>query len=180
VVKESEEGISSLRTYAETEAPKLKAAIDKLAETYETLEQARKEKTETLKAEFIAPLEDLLVSFKERQKELKDVENAKKEVEKAEKKYDKENVKPAEKKDPAKLDAAKAQLDAAKKNLAVQEKESDAANKKFEAEKTETLKKVLDNIVSVEKKFHESMLKKIKELEQKASTLGAKSTTSET
>jgi chromosome segregation ATPase len=177
VVKESEEGINALKKFAETEAPSLKAAISTLASTYESLEAARKEKTAKLRANFITPLEELLVSYKKRQEELKDVEAAEKELEKAQKKYDKENSKPDEKKDTVKLATAKELYEKAKKELQVQQKEADIANKKFETEKLETLKKIINNIVTVERNFHESMLKKIKELEQKASAIGVKKTT---
>ncbi|TFG06530.1 MAG: hypothetical protein EU539_07390 [Promethearchaeota archaeon] len=180
MVKESTEGVNALRNYAETEAPALKGPISKLAETYESLEQARKEKTEKLKANFITPLEELLVIYKELRKEVKEVDAAKKDLEKAEKKFEKERSKPEEKKDADKLEAAKLHYEAAKKELEVQEKEADAATKKFEAEKSKTLKNVLDNIIKTEKNFHESMLQKIKELEQKASSLGAKPTTDPT
>ena len=155
LVKESEEGINALRKFAETEAPSLKAALNTLAKTYESLEKARQDKTAKLKADFITPLEELLVSFKKRQEELKDVEVAKKDLEKAEKKFEKEKAKPDEKKDTVKIETAKELYEKAKKELEVQEKEADIATKKFETEKLETLKKVLNNIVAIEKNFHE-------------------------
>ena len=170
VVIESEEGINSLRKYAEIETPALKTVVSTLANIYETLEEARKEKIAKLQANFITPLEELLVAFKKRQEELKTVEKAKKELDKAEKKYEKEKSKPEEKKDADKIELAKELYENAKKDFEREDKEAEVANKKFDIEKSETFKKILNNIVNIEKDFHENMLQKIKTLEKNTTT----------
>ena len=170
VVKESEEGINSLNKYAEIETPALKTVISKLAKTYESLEEARKEKIAKLQTNFITPLEELLVAFKKRQEEIKNVEKTKKELDKAEKKYEKEKSKPEEKKDDVKIEEAKELYEKARKDFEREDKEDEIANKKFDTEKSETFKKILNNIVNIEKDFHNKMLQKIKTLEEKTST----------
>ena len=170
VVKESEEGINSLNKYAEIETPALKTVISKLAKTYESLEEARKEKIAKLQTNFITPLEELLVAFKKRQEEIKNVEKTKKELDKAEKKYEKEKSKPEEKKDDVKIEEAKELYEKAKKDFEREDKEDEIANKKFDTEKSETFKKILNNIVNIEKDFHNKMLQKIKTFEEKTST----------
>ncbi len=170
VSKESLEGINALKTYAELETPAIKTVVSTLARTYESLEEARKEKIEKLQANFITPLEELLVAFKKRQEEIKNVEKTKKELDKAEKKYEKEKSKPEEKKDAVKLEAAKELYEETKLDFEREDKDSEIANKKFETEKSETFKKILNNIVNIEKDFHNKMLQKIKTLEEKTST----------
>ena len=169
VAKESLEGINALKTYAELETPALKTVISTLARTYESLEEARKEKIEKLQANFIIPLEELLVAFKKRQEEIKNVEKTKKELDKAEKKYEKEKSKPEEKKDAVKLEAAKELYEETKLDFEREDKDSEIANKKFDTEKSETFKKILNNIVNIEKDFHNKMLQKIKTLGEKTS-----------
>ncbi len=171
VAKESEEGINALKRYAEIEIPGLKTVVSTLAKTYESLEEARKEKIAKLQANFITPLEELLVAFKKRQEELKNVEKAKKELDKAEKKYEKEKSKPEEKKDAAKTELMKGLYEEAKMDFERIDKESEIANKKFNTEKSEAFKKILNNIVNIEKDFHTKMLQKIKNLGEKTSTV---------
>ena len=166
VDKESKEGINALKKYAEVETPALKTVVLTLAKTYESLEEARKEKIAKLQANFITPLEELLDAFKKRQEELKNVEKTKKEFDKAEKKYEKEKSKPEEKKDAIKIEEAKELYEKAKKDFEREGKEDEIANKKFDIEKSETFKKILNNIVNIEKDFHEKMLQKIKPLEE--------------
>lgn len=174
VAKESLEGINALKTYAELETPALKTVVSTLARTYESLEEARKEKIEKLQANFIIPLEELLVAFKKRQEEIKNVEKTKKELDRAEKKYEKEKSKPEEKKDAVKLEAAKELYEETKLDFEREDKDSEIANNKFETEKSETFKKILKNIVNIEKDFHNKMLQKIKTLEEKTSTTNVK------
>ena len=174
VAKESLEGINALKTYAELESPALKTVVSKLAGTYESLEEARKEKIEKLQANFITPLEELLVAFKKRQEEIKNVEKTKKELDRVEKKYEKEKSKPEEKKDAVKIEAAKELYEETKLDFEREDKDSEIANKKFETEKSETFKKILKNIVNIEKDFHNKMLQKIKTLEEKTSTTNVK------
>lgn len=174
VAKESLEGINALKTYAELESPALKTVVSTLARTYESLEEARKEKIEKLQANFITPLEELLVALKKRQEEIKNVEKKKKELDGAEKKYEKEKSKPEEKKDAVKMEAAKQLYEETKLDFEREDKDSEIANKKFETEKSETFKKILKNIVNIEKDFHNKMLQKIKTLEEKTSTTNVK------
>jgi len=171
VVKKSEKGIDALKEFAKTEEPSLSDALSTLAETYEALENARREKVEKLNLQFIKPLEDLLVSFKTKERELDEAGKAEKKLDKVKRKLEKENAKPEDKKDPVGLNVLKKKHEDALKDYEREENQAKIAIDAFKKEKMETIKKILVDIVEIQKDFHQKMINKIENLEQKTTAI---------
>lgn len=171
VVKKSEEGIAALKEFAKTETHAMNDAISSLAETYETLENARRDKVDKLKWKFLKPLKELVLSFDNKERELKEAKKAEKRMNKAKNKLEKEKAKPEEEKDEIRLNSIEADYEDALKDYQREENEADIAISEFRKEKLETLKRVLINIVEIQKEFHETMINKIKKLEDMTSAI---------
>ena len=64
VVKEVKKTVATLESYAETETPSLGQAVGSLASTFDIIEKESTERVKRLREEYIAPLNDLLISLK--------------------------------------------------------------------------------------------------------------------
>lgn len=171
VSKESKEGIAALKNYAETETPSLEDAVATLAATFELIEEARAEKVQKLREEFIAPLESLVEELSVLEKEKKEAASALKDVEKAEKKLSKLKSKPSEKLKPGQMDEAEAVLKAAEESLTKEEADVKEQTETFNKKKFETIKSILNKIVEIEKAYHEKILAELGTVKQKADSI---------
>ncbi len=171
VAKESKEGIDSLKAYGDTETPSLKEALTSLAATYEAIEAARTQKVVQLQENFIRPLTELLVGFKNLNTEIKQAESAKKDLEKAQKSLEKTKSKAPEKLKPGEAEKAEGAVKEAELKAQKEDTEAKAASEAFGTKKIEILKTVLQKLVDIEKAFHEKALSAITSVKEKATAI---------
>ncbi|MHA1294779.1 MAG: hypothetical protein ACTSQJ_19240 [Promethearchaeota archaeon] len=171
VVKEASEAILVLKNYATSETPSLEAAISELAKTFESIEDARKEKVSLLKEKFIEPLNDLLSGFNARQQEIKEAEVARKALEKAQTKLNKLKAKPKEKLKPGQKEAAEEEVKKCEEAYKKESEDVKIANEKFNRQKLETLQAILTSLHDIEKEFHEKALKLFGAVKEKAEAI---------
>ena len=167
VAKEVKKTVAVLESYAETETPSLGQAIGSLASTFDIIEKENGEKVKRLREEYIAPLNDLVISLQKLQTEQNEAQKATKEVEKAEKSLNKVQNKPKEKLKPNELQTAEMELKTAKEKAAKEEDDAKVAAEAFNKEKLETMQKVIKNMVDIETVFHKKILDSV-------ATVGAK------
>ncbi|MFW9895036.1 MAG: BAR domain-containing protein [Candidatus Thorarchaeota archaeon] len=171
VTREIKNTITALKAYAETETPSLGQAIGSLASTFEIIDAESTEKVKRLQEEYIAPLNELLVSLERLQTEQKEAEKATKELEKAEKRLSKAKSKPKEKLKPNELQTAETELNAAKDKLVKEESDVKAATEDFNRAKLETMQKILKNMVDIETIFHQKILDSVATVKVKAEAI---------
>ncbi|MFW9942870.1 MAG: hypothetical protein ACFFFT_17680 [Candidatus Thorarchaeota archaeon] len=171
VTKEIKTTVTALKSYAETETPSLGQAIGSLASTFEIIDKESSEKVKKLQEEYIAPLNELLVSLEKLQTEQKEAEKATKELEKAEKRLSKSKSKPKEKLKPNEIQTAETELKAAKDKAAKEESDVKAATEEFNRVKLETMQKILKNMVEIETVFHQKILDSVATVKAKAEAI---------
>ncbi len=171
VTKEIKNTVTALKSYAETETPSLGQAIGSLASTFEIIDKESTEKVKKLQEEYIAPLNELLISLEKLQTEQKEAEKATKELEKAEKRLNKAKSKPKEKLKPNELQTAETELKAAKDKAAKEESDVKAATEDFNRVKLETMQKILRNMVEIETIFHQKILDSVATVKAKAEAI---------
>ena len=171
VTKEAQEGINALKTYAAIETPSLEEAINTLATTLESIEQAREEKVNLLQEKFIRPLNEIVEQMKIKDAELKEAEKAKKDLEKLESKLAKLEEKPKEKLKPGQLDATKTSVSASQEAYKKEEAEAKAATEAFNKKKLEKMQEILKNLSEIEKSFHEKALELMGVVKEKAEAI---------
>ncbi len=171
VTKDINKTVTALKAYADTETPSLGEAIGSLANTFEIIETERNEKINKLREQYIAPLNDLIINLKTLQTEQTESAKAAKEVEKAEKSLKKSQSKPKEKLKPGEVENAEKALKAAQQKAEKEEADVRTATENFNKVKLETMQKVLQNMVDIEKTYHEKILTAISGVQQKAEAI---------
>ena len=159
LVKESKERINSLIDYSKVETPTLREAIESLGNTFENIDNAREEKIDQMMEKFIKPLNILLEEFKNLSAELHESDKAKKDLDKSKSKLSKLKAKPKEKLKPGQIENAESTVKEAEKENEIKEKEAKEASEVFNRKKLETMKQVLDDIITIEREFHEKVIK---------------------
>ncbi len=158
LVKESKERIISLMAYSKVETPTLREAIESLGNTFENIDNAREEKIDQMLEKFIKPLNILLEEFKTLSAEIRESDKAKKDLDKAKSKLSKLKAKPKDKLKPGQVEGAENAVSDAEKEVKNKEKEAKEASEKFNRKKLETMKAVLEDIITIEKEFHEKVI----------------------
>ncbi|MBN1801955.1 MAG: hypothetical protein JW891_10640 [Candidatus Lokiarchaeota archaeon] len=171
MIKSSKERISSLQNYAKVETPTLREAIESLGETFENIDGAREEKIDQMHDKFLTPLNDLLEEFKELSTELKESEKAKKDLEKAKSKLTKLKSKPKEKLKPGQMESAETAVKDGETKVQKEETEAKEASVQFNRKKVSILKAVLEDIITIEKTFHEKVINLINPAQEKAKAI---------
>ena len=171
VAKEVKKTVAVLESYAETETPSLGQAISSLASTFDIIEKENGEKVKRLREEYIAPLNDLVISLQKLQTEQSEAQKAAKEVEKAEKSLTKVQNKPKEKLKPNELQTAEMELKTAKEKAAKEEDDAKVAAEAFNKEKLETIQKILKSLVDIETVYHKKILDSIADVGIKADAI---------
>ena len=171
VTKEIKKTVDALKGYAETETPSLGQAIGSLASTFEIIDKENTEKVKRLQEEYIAPLNDLLISLEKLQTEQKEAQKATKELEKAEKRFKKAQSKPKEKLKPNEMQTAETELKAAKDKADKEESDVKAATEEFNRAKLETMQIILNNMVDIETVFHKKILDSVGTVKEKAEAI---------
>jgi hypothetical protein len=171
LTKEVKKTVDTLEAYAKSETPSLGQAIGSLASTFDITEKEYTEKVKRLREEYIAPLNDLLVSLQKLNTEQNEAQKASKELEKAEKHLSKVQSKPKEKLKLNEIENAEAEVKTAKDNASKEETDVKSATEAFNKEKLETMQKVLKNMVDIETVFHKKILDSISEVGKKADAI---------
>ncbi|MFX1380220.1 MAG: BAR domain-containing protein [Promethearchaeota archaeon] len=171
VTKEIKNNVTALKSYAETETPSLGQAVGSLASTFEIIDKESSEKVKRLQEEYIAPLNELLISLEKLQTEQKESQKAVKELEKAEKHLSKTQSKPKEKLKPNEIQNAEIELKAAKEKVAKEEADVKAATEEFNKVKLETMQEILKNMVDIETIFHQKILDSVATVQAKADAI---------
>ena len=163
--------VDTLEAYAQSETPSLGQAIGSLASTFDITEKEYTEKVKRLREEYIAPLNDLLISLQKLNTEQIEAQKASKELEKAEKHLSKVQSKPKEKLKPNEIENAEAEVKTAKDTANKEEADVKLATEAFNKEKLETMQKVIKNMVDIETVFHKKILDSIAEVGKKADAI---------
>ena len=171
VTKEIKKTVAALKGYAETETPSLGQAVGSLASTFEIIDKESMEKVTRLQDEYIAPLNELLISLEKLQTEQKEAQKATKELEKAEKHLSKARSKPKEKLKPNEIQTAETELKAAKDKATKEEGDVKVATEEFNKVKLETMQKILKNMVDIETVFHKKILDSVATVKVKAEAI---------
>ena len=171
VTKEIKKTIAALKGYAESETPSLGQAVGSLASTFEIIDKESTEKVKRLREEYIAPLNDLLISLQKLQTEQSEAQKAAKGLEKAEKHLSKVKSKPKEKLKPNEIQIAETELTTAKEKATKEESDVKVATEEFNKVKLETMQKVLKNMVDIETIFHKKILDSVATVKVKAEAI---------
>lgn len=171
ISREIKQTVTALKSYAETETPSLGQAISSLANTFEIIESERLDKVTKLRDEFIAPLNELVISLKKIQTEQGEAKKAAKEQEKAEKQLRKVKNKPVEKLKPNELENAESKLKAAQEKSDKEENDVKVVTEEFNKAKLETMQKVLKTMVDIESTYHQKILDSITSVKEKAEAI---------
>jgi ABC-type transporter Mla subunit MlaD len=171
VTKEIKKTVATLKSYAETETPSLGQAVGSLASTFEIIENESTEKVKRLREEYIAPLNNLLISLQKLQTEQNEAQKAAKGLEKAEKHLSKVKSKPKEKLKPNEIQIAETELTTAKEKAIKEENDVKVTTEEFNKVKLETMQKVLKNMVDIETIFHKKILDSVATVKVKAEAI---------
>ena len=171
VTKDINKTVTALKSYADTETPSLGEAIGSLANTFEIIESERSEKVKKLREQYIAPLNDLIAQLKILQTEQEESVKAAKGMEKADKSLKKAQGKSKEKLKSGEIEAAEKTLMAAQTKAEKEENDVRTATEEFNKVKLETMQKILQNMVEIEKTYHEKILAAISGVKQKAEAI---------
>ena len=161
VIKEAQESINALKTYADAETPSLKTTVNALVKKFENIEKTREEKANQLQNKVIDPLNKIIEEEKILNAKLKEADAAQKVLIKAENKLAKLESKPEEKQKPEQIDEAKAALKESEATNREADAEAKAAEDAFKKKKLELMKSILKNIADIERIFYEKALKQI-------------------
>jgi len=171
VTNEIKKTVAALKSYAETETPSLGQAVESLATTFEIIEKENTEKVKRLREEYIAPLNDLLISLQKLQTEQNEARKATKELEKAEKRLSKAQSKPKEKLKPNEIQTAETELKSAKEKTDKEESDVRVATEEFNKAKLETMQNILKKMVDIETVFHKKILDSVATVKVKAEAI---------
>jgi len=171
VTKEIKKTVAALKGYAETETPSLGQAVSSLASTFEIIEKENTEKVKRLREEYIAPLNDLVISLQKLQTEQNEARKATKELEKAEKHLSKAQSKPKEKLKPNEIQTAETELKSAKEKSAKEESDVRITTEEFNKAKLETMQNILKKMVDIETVFHKKILDSVATVKVKAEAI---------
>jgi hypothetical protein len=171
LTREVKKTVETLEKYAQSETPSLGQAIGSLASTFDIIEKENTEKVKRLREEYIAPLNNLLVSLQKLNTEQNEAQKASKDLEKAEKHLSKVQSKPKEKLKPNEIENAETEVKTAKGNASKEEADVKSATEAFNKEKLETMQKIIKSMVDIESVFHKKILDSIAEVGKKADAI---------
>jgi len=171
LTREVKKTVETLEKYAQSETPSLGQAIGSLASTFDIIEKENTEKVKRLREEYIAPLNNLLVSLQKLNTEQNEAQKASKDLEKAEKHLSKVQSKPKEKLKPNEIENAETEVKTAKGNASKEEADVKSATEAFNKEKLETMQKIIKSMVDIETVFHKKILDSIAEVGKKADAI---------
>ena len=171
VAEVAQEGINTLKIYADAETPQLKTSVSALARKIENIEKAREEKTKQLQKRVIDLLNKIVEEEKTMNEKLKEADVTQKAFIKAENKLAKIESKPEEKQKPGQIDEAKIILKESENAYRDADSKAKAAEDTFNKNRLDIMQSILSNIADIERTFYQKALKQIGA--QKAETISA-------
>lgn len=169
--KESNEAISSLKSYAQKESAAMQDALVGVSTALETIEKNRQDMVAKLQAEYIGPLNQLMEQWKGLQTTLSAAEKAEKDLESKQKDLEKKKAKPAEKVKPGEIEEAESKVQAATSANAQAKEQAASATAKFNELKVNTLKSSFHALASIEEEFYSSSAKMLGESAAKVNAI---------
>ncbi len=160
LIDDSQEGITALKNYADTESIELENIISSLKLTFKGIETLKKEKIEQLRKKFIIPLQEILDDYNAFTVKLNEVDKAEKAAERLRTKFDRKKTK----KSHEDLEETEFLLREAQDKYEKLSTEVEDMTGSISKEKIDKLLTILRGRIDIEKSFSEKSLELIKSI----------------
>ena len=160
LINDSQDGITALKNYADTESIELENIISSLKLTFKGIETLKKEKIEQLRKKFIIPLQEILDDYNAFTVKLNEADKAEKAAERLRIKFDRKKTK----KSHEDLEEAEFLLREAQDKYEKLSTEVEDITKSLSKEKIDKLLTILRGRIDSEKSFSEKSLELIKSI----------------
>ena len=160
LINDSQEGITALKNYADTESIELENIISSLKLTFKGIETLKKEKIEQLRKKFIIPLQEILDDYNAFTVKLNEADKAEKAAERLRVKFDRKKTK----KSHEDLEEAEFLLREAQDKYEKLSTEVEDMTESLSKEKIGKLLTILRGRIDIEKFFSEKSLELIKSI----------------
>ena len=160
LINDSQEGITALKNYADTESIELENIISSLKLTFKGIETLKKEKIEQLRKKFIIPLQEILDDYNAFTVKLNEADKAEKAAEKLRVKFDRKKTK----KSHEDLEETEFLLREAQDKYETLSTEVEEMTESLSMEKIDKLLTILRGRIDIEKFFSEKSVELIKSI----------------
>ena len=157
LIDDSQEGITALKNYADTESIELENIISSLKLTFKGIETLKKEKIEQLRKKFIIPLQEILDDYNAFTVKLNEADKAEKAAERLRTKFDRKKTK----KSHEDLEETEFLLREAQDKYETLSSEVEEMTGSLSKEKIDKLLTILRGRIDIEKFFSEKSLELI-------------------
>ena len=157
LINDSQEGITALKNYADTESIELENIISSLKLTFKGIETLKKEKIEQLRKKFIIPLQEILDDYNAFTVKLNEADKAEKAAERLRMKFDRKKTK----KSHIDLEETEFLLREAQDKYETLSTEVEEMTESLSIEKIDKLLTILRGRIDIEKFFSEKSLELI-------------------
>ncbi|MHA1526284.1 MAG: hypothetical protein ACTSQD_04575 [Promethearchaeota archaeon] len=157
LIDDSQEGITALKNYADTESIELENIISSLKLTFKGIETLKKEKIEQLRKKFIIPLQEILDDYNAFTVKLNEADKAEKSAERLRIKFDRKKTK----KSHEDLEETEFLLREAQDKYETLSSEVEEMSGSLSKEKIDKLLTILRGRIDIEKFFSEKSLELI-------------------
>jgi len=157
LINDSQEGITALKNYADTESIELENIISSLKLTFKGIETLKKEKIEQLRKKFIIPLQEILDDYNAFTVKLNEADKAEKSAERLRIKFDRKKTK----KSHEDLEETEFLLREAQDKYETLSSEVEEMSGSLSKEKIDKLLTILRGRIDIEKFFSEKSLELI-------------------
>jgi len=160
LINDSQEGITALKNYADTESIELENIISSLKLTFKGIETLKNEKIEQLRKKFITPLQEILDDYNAFTVKLNEADKAEKAAERLRTKFDRKKTK----KSHEDLEETEFLLREAQDKYEKLSTEVEDMTGSLSKEKIDKLLTILRGRIDIEKSFSEKSLELIKSI----------------
>ena len=160
LINDSQEGITALKNYADTESIELENIISSLKLTFKGIETLKKEKIEQLRKKFIIPLQEILDDYNAFTVKLNEADKAEKAAERLRMKFDRKKTG----KSHVDLEETEFLLREAQDKYETLSTEVEEMTESLSMEKIDKLLTILRGRIDIEKFFSEKSVELIKSI----------------
>ena len=160
LINDSQEGITALKNYADTESIELENIISSLKLTFKGIETLKKEKIEQLRKKFIIPLQEILDDYNAFTVKLNEADKAEKAAERLRMKFDRKKTR----KSHVDLEETEFLLREAQDKYETLSTEVEEMTESLSMEKIDKLLTILRGRIDIEKFFSEKSVELIKSI----------------
>ena len=160
LIIDSQEGITALKNYADTESIELENIISSLKLTFKGIETLKKEKIEQLRKKFIIPLQEILDDYNAFTVKLNEADKAEKAAERLRMKFDRKKTR----KSHVDLEETEFLLREAQDKYETLSTEVEEMTESLSMEKIDKLLTILRGRIDIEKFFSEKSVELIKSI----------------